>query len=145
MGCASCAERAKHKSSNTSESVVKTTTLTDENVVVSQPVQKPTQVQATVVPKSSSDKMVKLRYYGGGTTTKTGSGCRSCGGSGSKYAVVTTETIMFASEDSPNNFFKRTFTVGHDYWVTENQAEYLLGLTYKSRSNNIVNKFKKVE
>lgn len=88
--------------------------------------------------------MVKLRYYGGGYSTK-GGGCKSCGGTGTSYTFVTTETIQFVSEDEVDGMFKRKFTVGHDYLVTEKQAEYLLTLTFRSKAGRTTYKFKKVE
>lgn len=87
---------------------------------------------------------VKLRYFGGGYSTK-GGGCRSCGGTGVSYTFVTTETIQFVSEDVPDGMFKQRFSVGHDYLVTEKQAEYLLTLTYRSKAGRTLYKFKKIE
>lgn len=91
-----------------------------------------------------SEPMVKLRYFGGGYSNK-GGGCRSCGGTGTSYTYVTTETIQFVSEDSADGMFKQRFSVGHDYLVTAKQAEYLLQLTYRSKAGRTLYKFKKVE
>lgn len=100
---------------------------------------------AQVVPKSKTTELVKIRYYGGGMTSKkTGGGCRACGGGKGSYTTVTTETIMFVSEDAPNSVFKQTFQIGHDYYVTRNQADYLLALTYRSKSGVEQHKFKEV-
>lgn len=98
-----------------------------------------------VVGKSTSTKKVQVRYYGGGYAQKRGTGCRSCGGGNGSYSVVTNETIMFVSEDAPGGLFKETFSVGHDYYVTEKQAEYLLSLQFRSRAGTMENKFRKVE
>ena len=101
---------------------------------------------ATALPlaeKSESDKRVKLRYLGGGYSTR-GQGCRSCGGTGTKYKFVSSERIQFVSEDSPDNWFNMLVTVGHDYYVTEKQAEYMLTLTYTSKAGRVVNKFERV-
>ena len=102
---------------------------------------------ATALPlaeKSKSTKRVKLRYLGGGYSSQ-GQGCRSCGGSGTSYKFVTSERIQFISEDSADGWFNQLFTVGHDYYVTEKQAEYLLSLTYISKAGKDINKFEKVD
>lgn len=90
-------------------------------------------------------KRVCLIYNGGGSKLNTTGGCRSCHGSSQRYSTVTNETIMFVSEDEHNQIFKRTFSIGHDYWVTEAQAEYLLSLTYINRTGQTVHKFTKKE
>lgn len=96
--------------------------------------------------KSASRKLVKLRYYGGGFTAKReGSGCKTCGGSRSRYSVVTREQIMFVSDDAPNGIYRETVSVGHDYFVTEEQAKVMLGMTYKDSAGKTKNKFKEVE
>lgn len=138
MGCSSCAEMAR-RARQSKQSEVKRIPIPPQT-----PRGKVKIADAVVVGKSDTDKKVKLRYYGGGVSAKMTSGCRSCSGGGAGFTMVTTETIMFASEDSPNSLFKRTFTVGHDYWVTEKQAEYLLSLTYQSRAKQIFHKFKRV-
>lgn len=100
---------------------------------------------AMVVPKSKTAELVKLRYYGGGSATKkTGGGCRACGSGKGSYTTVTSETIMFVSEDASNSIFKQTFQIGHDYYVTRNQADYLLSLTYHSKAGVEQHKFKEV-
>lgn len=122
MACSSCGHRA-HTSSPTIP------------LSVAEP-------QSYVVEASEdTSKKVKLRYYGGGLALKT-TGCRSCGSSG-QYSLVTTEVIQFATDDSPNGWFKETFSVGHDYYVTEKQAEYLLSLTFTNKAGQIAHKFKK--
>ena len=99
-----------------------------------------------VVPKSATRELVKVRYYGGGSSTKRSGGCKACGGAGANaYSTVTTETIMFVSEDSPNSIFKQEFHIGHDYMVTRNQADYLLSLTYRARAGNEQHKFKEIK
>ena len=98
-----------------------------------------------VVPKSKTKELVKLRYYGGGMTSKkTGGGCRACGAGKGSYTTVTSETIMFVSEDAANSIFKQTFQIGHDYFVTRNQADYLLSLTFHSKTGVEQHKFKEV-
>lgn len=111
-----------------------------------QPVQAVTQNTALpLAEKTEAGKpMVKLRYFGGGYSTK-GGGCKSCGGTGVRYTFVTTETIQFVSEDTPDGMFKQRFSVGHDYLVTENQAKYLLTLTYRSKAGRTLYKFKRVD
>lgn len=97
-----------------------------------------------VLPKSEDgSRKIKLRYYGGGLALKT-TGCRSCGSTG-QYTLTTTETISFASDDTPGGWFSQVFTVGHDYYVTEQQAKYLLSLTFRNKAGQIANKFKAVE
>lgn len=98
-----------------------------------------------VVEKSEDpNAKVRLRYFGGGSKKATG-GCHTCHGSRGGYIVTTTETIQFVSEDADNEWFKMTFSIGHDYYVTEKQAEYLLSLTYRNRAGQVVNKFQRVE
>ena len=97
----------------------------------------------TVVGKSdNTDNKVKLRYYGG-SVKKAAVGCSTCSGSKSAYTVTTSETIIFVSEDAPGGLYKVTFQIGHDYYVTEKQAEYLLTLTYTNRAGQLVHKFQK--
>lgn len=96
-----------------------------------------------MVEASETNKKVKLRYLGGGYSTQ-GQGCRSCGGTGTKYKFVSSERIQFVSEDSPEGWFNQLFTVGHDYYVSEKQAEYLLSLTYQSRAGRATNKFERL-
>lgn len=99
--------------------------------------------QGTVVGASeNTENKVRLRYYGG-TIKKTTTGCSTCSGRKSGYAVTTSETIRFVSEDAPGNWFVQTFQIGHDYYVTEKQAEYLLSLTYVNKAGQTVHKFKK--
>lgn len=97
--------------------------------------------------KSASSNLVKLRYQGGGMATKhkSGSGCKSCGGSRSQYSVVTKEQIMFVSDDAPNGLFKETFSVGHDYYVTEEQAKILLSMEYKDMGGKVKHKFEEIK
>lgn len=134
MACSSCGHKAKRPSDI--KTVDKPTFIpTTEKIKT-----------ATALPlaeKSESDKRVKLRYLGGGYSTR-GQGCRSCGGTGTKYKFVSSERIQFVSEDSPDNWFNMLFTVGHDYYVTEKQAEYMLTLTYTSKAGRVVNKFERV-
>lgn len=102
-----------------------------------------TERASLVVAKSDSDVKVHLRYYGGGLTRQT-TGCSSCGSQG-KYALTTSETIQFPSDDAPMGWFSQFFTVGEDYWVTEKQAERLLKETFTNAAGQIVNKFKIIE
>lgn len=96
-----------------------------------------------VVGKSKSNAKVHLRYYGGGLTRQT-TGCSSCGSQG-KYALTTSETIQFPSDDAPMGWFSQFFTVSEDYWVTEKQAERLLKETFTNAAGQVVHKFKVIE
>lgn len=132
MGCVSCGHNAPISTPVQTSSVPSLA-------------EKPNVAQSgEIVGKSENGELVKLRYYGGGSAAKKSGGCKSCGGGGSSYTTVTTETIMFVSEDSPNSIFKQTFQIGHDYYVTRKQADYLLGLTFRSKAGVEQNKFKEV-
>lgn len=96
-----------------------------------------------IAPKSEDSTKVRLRYYGGKMTRQT-SGCSSCGSQG-KYALTTSETISFVSEDAPNSWFSQMFDVGKDYYVTQKQAERLLQETFTNPAGQIVHKFKVIE
>lgn len=96
-----------------------------------------------IVGASASKTLVKLRYYGGGMGYTT-SGCHACGSSG-RYALKTSETIQFASDDSPGGWFSQRFDASHEYYVTQKQAEYLLTLTYSNPAGQKVHKFKKTD
>ena len=101
---------------------------------------------APVAASEDSSKKVRLRYFGGGVTKKvSGTGCSTCRSGAGGYVNTTTETITFVSEDAPGGLFRQVVTVGHDIYVTEKQAEYLLALTYKNKGGQTVHKFKKVE
>lgn len=98
-----------------------------------------------IVGKSEdSNELVKLRYYGGGMGSKPTSGCKSCSGN-AKYSMITTEVIQFASDDSPTGWFKQTFTLGRDYFVSRAQADYLLKMTFRNRAGQTAHKFKEIE
>lgn len=99
--------------------------------------------QGLIAPKSDAKAKVKIRYYGGGMTYQT-NGCASCGSMG-RYALTTSETIQFPSDDEPGGWFSKRFDASHDYYVTEQQAKYLLDLTYTNPSGQLVHKFKKIE
>lgn len=131
MPCSSCGQSKVRKVSPQRVQEVKNTNARSST---SQPL---------IAPASTNKKMVKLRYYGGGMTYQT-SGCHSCGSSG-KYALTTSETIQFASDDSPMGWFSKRFDVGRDYYVTEKQAEYLLKETFTNQAGQVINKFKVVE
>jgi len=139
MACGSCAERARKRKL---AEQMKMDNSTPQRVYASSNVVKNT--PARVVEKSTTTEKVLLRYYGGGSGTTRVRGCRSCGGGRVKYATVTSERIMFASEDAPNGFFNLLVSVGHDYLVTRSQADYMLTLTYKNNAGQIVHKFKEV-
>lgn len=98
-----------------------------------------------VVPASENDKLVKLRYYGGGMTKRVSTGCSTCHGGKTSYSVTTSETIMFVSDDAPNGLYKETVTAGHNYYVTRNQADYMLKLTYKDAAGRTQPKFKEIK
>lgn len=135
MGCSSCAGRKNVKTTN---SVKETRASVKYNLPATN------QISGEIVPKSASTEKVKLRYYGGGMTRKTSSGCSSCRGGKSSYSITTSETIMFVSEDAPNGIFSEKFAVGHNYYVTRNQADYLLKLTYRDVAGNSQPKFKEI-
>lgn len=99
-----------------------------------------------VVGKSANPTVkVPVQYFGGGMVKKTtGATCSSCGGAGN-MALLTSETIMFASDDAPYGMFKQFVQAGRTYYVTEKQAEYLLTLTYTNNAGQTVNKFKRLE
>lgn len=99
--------------------------------------------QPLIAPVSDTSEKVHLRYYGGGMARQT-SGCASCGSVG-RYALTTSETIQFASDDAPMGWFSQTFSVGHDYYVTQKQAERLLKETFTNPAGQVVNKFKVIE
>lgn len=139
MACGSCAERARKRKL---AEQMKMDNSTPQRAYASSNVVKNT--PAKVVEASKTTEKVMLRYYGGGSGTTRVRGCRSCGGGKVKYATVTSERIMFASEDAPNGFFNLLVSVGHDYLVTRSQADYMLTLTYKNNAGQIVHKFKEV-
>lgn len=101
------------------------------------------QPQSLIAGKSQTDAKVKVRYYGGGLTKQT-SGCSSCGSQG-KYALTTSETIQFASDDAPMGWFSRRFDVGKDEYVTQKQAEYLTKLSFTNAAGQVIPKFKVIE
>lgn len=140
MACSSCAERARKR--KLAEQMKTDNISAPQRVYASSNVVKNT--PAKVVKASTTTEKVLLRYYGGGSGTTRVRGCRSCGGNRVKYATVTSERIMFASEDAPNGFFNLLVSVGHDYLVTRSQADYMLTLTYKNNAGQVVHKFKEV-
>lgn len=101
------------------------------------------QPQSLIAEKSEDTTKVKVRYYGGGLTRQT-SGCASCGSQG-KYALTTSETIQFASDDAPMGWFSMRFDVGKDYYVTQKQAERLLQETFTNPSGQVISKFKIID
>ena len=141
MACSACAEKARQRKAAEEINKLQGVT-TPQRVYASSNVVKNT--TAKVVEKSKSSEKVMLRYYGGGSGTTKVRGCRSCGGGKVKYATVTSERIMFASEEAPNGFFNLLVAVGHDYLVTRAQADYMLTLTYKNKAGQEVHKFKEV-
>lgn len=141
MACSACAEKARQR--RAVEEMNKLQGINaPQRVYASSNVVKNT--TAKVVEKSDTTERVLLRYYGGGSGTTKVRGCRSCGGGKVKYATVTSERIMFASEEAPNGFFNLLVSVGHDYLVTRAQADYMLTLTYKNKAGQEVHKFKEV-
>lgn len=141
MACSACAEKARQR--RAVEEMNKLQGINaPQRVYASSNVVKNT--TAKVVEKSDTSEKVLLRYYGGGSGTTKVRGCRSCGGGKVKYATVTSERIMFASEEAPNGFFNLLVSVGHDYLVTRAQADYMLTLTYKNKAGQEVHKFKEV-
>lgn len=138
MGCSSCGSARRLTSVRPVVTVANTKTVeAKKRVDLGRP------VEASETP----EKKVRLRYFGGGVKkiTVTGTGCSTCRSGRGNYANVTSETITFVSEDEPSGLFRRLVTAGHDIYVTENQAEYLLTLTYQNRGGEVVHKFQKVE
>lgn len=139
MACGACAEKARQRKLAEQAAKMNNTpprVYASSNVVKNTP--------AKVIEASDTAEKVMLRYYGGGTGSKKVRGCRACGGSKVKYATVTSERIMFASEDAPNGYFNLLVAIGHDYLVTRAQADYMLTLTYKNGAGQEVHKFKEV-
>lgn len=90
--------------------------------------------------------MVKLRYYGGSYIAKKSRGCSSCGHSvTNSRSRVMSENIQFPSDVTPNGLKTVLFSVGHTYYVTEYEAEYLLQMTFVNINGSIEPKFMKVE
>ena len=141
MACSACAEKARQRKAVEEMNKLQGINV-PQRVYASSNVVKNT--TAKVVEKSDTTEKVLLRYYGGGSGTTKVRGCRSCGGGKVKYATVTSERIMFASEEAPNGFFNLLVSVGHDYLVTRAQADYMLTLTYKNKAGQEVHKFKEV-
>lgn len=137
MACGSCGKKTKIRLAEQAFKEPHT-----ERVYASSNILRPS--PARVIKASDTTEKVLLRYYGGGSGTTKVRGCRSCGGGKVKYATITSERIMFASEDSPNGFFNLLVSVGHDYWVTRSQADYMLTLTYKNKAGQEVHKFKEI-
>lgn len=138
MGCSSCGGSRRTTSVRPVRTVQKTVTAEPKRRI---DLGKP--VEASETP----EKKVRLRYYGGGVkkVAATGTGCSTCRSGRGGYSNVTSETITFVSEDEPTGLFRRLVTAGHDIYVTEKQAEYLLSLTYQNRGGETVHKFQKVE
>lgn len=140
MACSSCGQR---KAVNLDKGSVRRAVVT--RVKDSLKVQK-VNLAAPVEASEDKSKKVRLRYYGGEQKrVATGTGCSTCRGGAGGYTRTTSETITFVSEDEPSGLFRRLVTVGHDIYVTEKQAEYLLTLTYQNKGGQVVHKFGKVE
>lgn len=133
-GCSSC----QHKSM---------TSATINNMLRSKAKQADRINMNLIVEKSKNpDVKVGLVYYGGGMIHKPWEAhCSSCSGGLGRVSLLTSETIMFASDDAPNGMFKMLFQSGRTYYVTEKQAEYLLTLTFLNQNGERANKFKKLE
>lgn len=108
------------------------------------PIQKSTGIGQVVEASKSPSRSVRLRYYGGGVSAKKVAKCAACGSAKASYARTTNEMIMFASDDVNNGLYEQFVEAGHDYWVTEKQAEYMLTLTYTNQAGQVVNKFKRI-
>lgn len=104
-------------------------------------------VDITIVGKSKNPTVkVPVQYFGGGLVRKSWvASCTSCGGGVGNMSLLTSETIMFPSDDAPYGMFKQLFVAGRTYYVTENQAEYLLSLTFTNQAGQKINKFKRIE
>lgn len=133
MGCSSCGAKRQVKIEQP-----------EKKVSVKYTARAVQPVSGVVVPRSTTNERVKLRYYGGGMSKKVSSGCSTCRGGKTAYAVTTSEVIMFVSEDAPNGIFKEKFSVGHNYYVTRAQADYLLKLKYRDVAGKEQPKFKEV-
>lgn len=135
-GCASCGGAVRHLKPSDAEPVKAYIPAEKAKLNLAAPVEA----------SADSSKKIRLRYYGGGVKRNvSGTGCSTCRSGKSSYVNTTTETITFVSEDAPGGLFRQTVTVGHDIYVTEKQAEYLLELTYINKGGQTVHKFKKVE
>ena len=142
MGCSSCGGKT-HRLRVPNENKDGSVTLTP---IVQSTVTKKATRGVPVAASSDTSVKVRLRYFGGGVTKRaTGTGCSTCRSGRGGYVNTTTETITFVSEDAPGGLFRETVSVGHDIFVTEKQAEYLLNLTYKNKGGETVHKFQKVE
>lgn len=131
-----CTGNCGYKGSKSANSMVRTQ---------SQPLKK-VSIDAVVGKSKNPDVKVGVIYYGGGMVHKSWeANCSSCSGGRGKMSLLTSETIMFASDDAPGGMFKMLFQAGRTYYVTEKQAEYLLTLTYTGASGETVNKFKLLE
>lgn len=135
MSCRGCGKQHKNTVQHTVE-------------VVQAPVHTRTTMTTKAVGASDSNEKVRVRYYGGGFEAKPNRGCSSCGKAKGSYARVTNETIIFASDDAENGLFKLPVEIGHDYWVTEKQAEYMTSdnddMVYTNPSGQLCHKFKLV-
>lgn len=133
MGCKTCGGGNNYSLANTEKQAQVVQTKKEQEL--------PLVAEASEDPK----KKVRLRYYGGAYKRSTGGGCSACGGGRGGYSLTTTETIMFPSEDAPTGIYRQVVSVGHEYYVTEKQAEYMLGLTYINRGGQVVHKFKRID
>lgn len=135
-GCSSCG----HK---------KVESYAEVETTASQPKAVPQSYDSEQLPyaPASADKSIKvlLKYNGGGYSVNKTGGCSTCHGGTARYSVKTNETIMFISDDEVDGIFSMQFAIGHSYYVTEEQAKYLLTLTYRNRAGQISHKFTKVE
>lgn len=142
MVCSSCAAKAKKQATKVEGKLVKTEPTATQNVKKIPADMK--EEDMLYAPKSADpSKKVKLTYNGGGTSKKKSVGCSSCHAGRATYSVTTTETIVFVSEDAQNMIYKETVSVGHSYYVTEEQAKVMLSLTYMDKSGQRVHKFTK--
>lgn len=145
MTCHSCAEKAKRANAarKAEHAAAQKITKFEQSKRIPNDMKEDDMLYA---PKSADpSKKVKLVYNGGGHTRKKSVGCTTCHGGKASYSVTTSETIIFVSEDCNNNIYKETFSVGHSYYVTEEQAKVLLSLTYVSHSGKTAHKFTKGE
>lgn len=89
--------------------------------------------------------MIRLRYYGGSFEAKK-TGCASCGRhTATSRSRVMSESIQFPSDVTPTGLKTVLFSVGRDYFVTEYEADHLLGMTFVNINGVSEPKFKKVE
>lgn len=144
MACSSCAQKKLAKQKELAKQVEVANESRNKQVAKAIPTDMKESDMLYAKRSEDPTKKVRLVYNGGGAKRKA-TGCSTCHGGRKTYAVTTTETIIFVSEDSPNMIYKETVSVGHSYYVTEEQAKVMLSMTYRNPSGQTVHKFSKGE